>query len=97
MKGERNEIGDIFTSNKDLLLMVEDLKVWFPLKRGIGEILRRKPQRYVKAVDSVSFFVKERETFCLAGESGCGKTTTGKSLLRLVPIYSGQEKRHWKN
>ncbi len=89
MKGERNEIGDIFTSNKDLLLMVEDLKVWFPLKRGIGEILRRKPQRYVKAVDSVSFFVKERETFCLAGESGCGKTTTGKSLLRLVPITSG--------
>ncbi|MGB9725183.1 MAG: ABC transporter ATP-binding protein [Fervidicoccaceae archaeon] len=69
--------------------MVEDLKVWFPLKRGIGEILRRKPQRYVKAVDSVSFFVKERETFCLAGESGCGKTTTGKSLLRLVPITSG--------
>jgi peptide/nickel transport system ATP-binding protein len=89
VKGERNEIGDIFTSNKDLLLMVEDLKVWFPLKRGIGEILRRKPQRYVKAVDSVSFFVKERETFCLAGESGCGKTTTGKSLLRLVPITSG--------
>jgi len=83
------ELDEIFQANRDLLLMVNNLKVWFPLKRGIGEILRRKPQRYVKAVDSVSFFVREGETFCLAGESGCGKTTTGKALLRLVPITSG--------
>lgn len=89
MSSNINELAEMFATNKDLLLMVNDLKVWFPLKRGIGEILRRKPQRFVKAVDSVSFFVKEKETFCLAGESGCGKTTTGKSLLRLVPITSG--------
>ncbi|MEM0020850.1 MAG: ABC transporter ATP-binding protein [Fervidicoccaceae archaeon] len=86
---ERKMIEEVFENKKDYLLMVEDLKVWFPIRRGITDIIRRKPQRYVRAVDSVSFFIKERETFCLAGESGCGKTTTGKSLLRLVPITAG--------
>ncbi|MEM3229479.1 MAG: ATP-binding cassette domain-containing protein, partial [Fervidicoccaceae archaeon] len=86
---ERKMIEEVFENKKDYLLMVEDLKVWFPIRRGITDIIRRMPQRYVRAVDSVSFFIKERETFCLAGESGCGKTTTGKSLLRLVPITAG--------
>ncbi len=73
----------------DEVLKVEDLKVWFPLKRGIGDVLRGRPRRYVRAVDGISFTLKEKETFCLVGESGCGKTTTGKAILRLVPITHG--------
>ncbi len=72
------------------LLRVEDLKVYFPLRRSLVEILKRKPPRYVRAVDGVSFEVRESEFFCLAGESGCGKTTTGRAILRLVPATSGR-------
>lgn len=72
------------------LLRVESLRVWFPIRRKLSELLARKPPRYVKAVDGVSFEVKRNETFCLVGESGCGKTTTGKALLRLVPITNGR-------
>ncbi len=73
----------------DEILRVEDLRVWFPLRRSITEILTGKPRRFVRAVDSVSFGVKKKEVFCLVGESGCGKTTTGKAVIRLVPIASG--------
>ncbi|AFH42307.1 ABC transporter ATP-binding protein [Fervidicoccus fontis] len=86
---EIKELEKFFEDHPENLLIVNNLMVWFPIKRGIGEIFRRKPQRYVKAVDNVSFNIKKEETFCLVGESGCGKTTTGKSLLRLVPITSG--------
>ncbi len=72
------------------ILKVKDLKVWFPIKRGLFATLLRKPSLYVHAVDGVSFNIRKREIFCLVGESGCGKTTTGKALLRLVPIHSGQ-------
>ncbi|MCE4624833.1 MAG: ABC transporter ATP-binding protein [Desulfurococcales archaeon] len=72
------------------ILKVKDLRVWFPLKRGIIGTILRKPPLYVHAVDGVSFNIRKREIFCLVGESGCGKTTTGKALLRLVPIYSGE-------
>ncbi|MCE4610001.1 MAG: ABC transporter ATP-binding protein [Desulfurococcales archaeon] len=72
------------------ILRVQDLKVWFPIKRDITDILLRKPQLYVHAVDGVSFNIRKREIFCLVGESGCGKTTTGKALLRLVPVHSGK-------
>ncbi len=71
------------------MLKVSDLKVWFPIRRGIVDIILQKPKRFVRAVDGVSFNLRERETFCLVGESGCGKTTTGKALLRLVPITGG--------
>jgi len=72
------------------ILKVQDLKVWFPIKRGIIGTLLGKPQLYVHAVDGVSFTLRRREILCLVGESGCGKTTTGKALLRLVPVYSGK-------
>ena len=72
------------------ILRVKDLRVWFPLKRGIVGTILRKPPLYVHAVDGVSFNIRKREIFCLVGESGCGKTTTGKALLRLVPIHSGE-------
>ena len=74
----------------EVILDVRDLRVWFPLRRSISEIVTMKPRRYVRAVDGVSFKVKRGEVFCLVGESGCGKTTTGKAILRLVDPTGGQ-------
>jgi len=65
------------------LLRVEDLRVWFPVRKGFIETLLGRME-YVRAVDGVSFSVNERETFCLVGESGCGKTTTARALMMLV-------------
>ncbi|MDM7275348.1 MAG: ABC transporter ATP-binding protein [Thermoprotei archaeon] len=65
------------------LLKVEDLKVWFPLRKGFIDVLFGKME-YVRAVDGVSFSMGERETFCLVGESGCGKTTTARAVMMLV-------------
>jgi peptide/nickel transport system ATP-binding protein len=67
------------------LLKVENLKVYFPLKKNFfGKILKE-----FKAVDDVSFTVERRETVGLVGESGCGKTTLGRSLIRLISPTSG--------
>jgi len=71
------------------VLVVKNLHVWFPVRKGFVEGLVSKEQRWVKAVDGVSFNIKEREIFCLVGESGCGKTTTGKAILRLVEPTGG--------
>ena len=67
------------------LLSVNDLHTHFPIKRG----LLRKTVGYVKAVDGVSFDLAPSETLGLVGESGCGKTTVGRTLLRLIPATSG--------
>jgi len=74
------------------VIEVKELQVWFPVRRGFVESLTSKEQQYVKAVDGVSFNIKEREIFCLVGESGCGKTTTGKAILRLVEPTGGSVK-----
>jgi len=75
-------------SNEDnnLLLKVTDLKTYFPVKKG----LLRKTIGFVKAVDGVSFAIKPAMTFGLVGESGCGKTTVAQSILRLIPVTSGE-------
>jgi peptide/nickel transport system ATP-binding protein len=73
-------------SQNDLLLEVKDLKKHFPIQRG----MLRKTVGYVKAVDGVSFFIRRGETFGLVGESGCGKTTTGRCILRLIEPTSGE-------
>lgn len=67
------------------VLKVENLKTYFPLKTNFFG----KVKEYVKAVDEVSFEVKEGETLGLVGESGCGKTTLGRSILRLVEPTEG--------
>ncbi len=67
------------------LLAVSDLRVEFPIKKGILQ----RVVGYVKAVDGVSFDVPPGRTLGLVGESGCGKTTTGRAILRLVEPTSG--------
>ena len=71
-------------STSDPLLRVRDLKTHFPVKRG----LLQRTVDYVRAVDGVSFDVGPGETLGLVGESGCGKTTVGRTVLRLVPATS---------
>src|SRR5690606_15992300 len=70
---------------KKELLKVEGLKQYFPIKGGIlGRTLN-----YVKAVDDISFTIYEGETLSIVGESGCGKSTTGRAILRLDEPTSG--------
>lgn len=68
------------------LLKVEHLKTWFPLRRGVFN----KTYDFVRAVDDISFEVFPGETLGLVGESGCGKTTLGRSILRLIEPSDGR-------
>jgi oligopeptide transport system ATP-binding protein len=68
----------------EVLLQVENLKKYFKIKEGVGKY------KYVRAVEDVNFFIRKGETFGLVGESGCGKTTLGRAILRLHEPTSGK-------
>ena len=75
------------------ILQVRNLVKWFPIKTGFF----KRTTGHVKAVDGVSFSIKRRQTMGLVGESGCGKSTCGRTLLRLMDktagdvIFDGQD------
>lgn len=68
------------------LIQVRNLKKYYPIKAGVFQ----RTVDWIKAVDNVSFTIKRGETLGLVGESGCGKTTTGKTIIRLVTPTSGE-------
>lgn len=70
----------------DILLEVKDLKKYFPVRKGFfgGDT------QYVKAVDGVNFYIRKGETLGLVGESGCGKSTTGRTIIRLYDVTDGE-------
>ena len=70
----------------DVLMEVKGLKKYFPIQKG----LLRRTVGYVKAVDDVNFYVRQGETLGLVGESGCGKSTAGRSIIRLYEPTAGQ-------
>ncbi len=81
------EYEEYVAKDSEALVKVIKLRVWYPLVRGL--IISKKKVKYVKAVNDVTFTIRQGEIFSLVGESGCGKTTLGKAIARLVPITSG--------
>ena len=73
-------------SGNNVLLQVSDLRKYFPVRRGLMATVKG----HVKAVDGVSFTLRRGETLGLVGESGCGKTTAGRSILRLIEPTGGE-------
>ncbi len=73
-------------SRNDYLLKVDNLKTYFAIKKG----LLRRTVGYVKAVDGISFGIKAGQTLGLVGDSGCGKTTVARSIVRLAPATGGK-------
>ena len=84
--GGRQEDTQIALGSLPVIAQIEDLKVHFPIRRG----LFRRIVGQVKAVDGVSLTIRSGRTLALVGESGCGKTTAGKALLRLLEPTAGR-------
>jgi peptide/nickel transport system ATP-binding protein len=75
------DMGGLGPGRDGPLLAVKDLRKWFPLRRPPSDFLRGRPPKLLRAVDGISFELEERGTLALVGESGCGKTTTGRLLV----------------
>ena len=86
--------GSAPTGNGDVLLEVNNLKMYFPVNTGL---LFQRTVAHIKAVDDVSFTVRRGETLGLVGESGCGKTTTGRCILKLYKPTAGEIKFDGQN
>ncbi|HEY6966968.1 MAG TPA: dipeptide ABC transporter ATP-binding protein, partial [Burkholderiales bacterium] len=84
--GARPEDTQIAVGSLPVIAQIEDLKVHFPIRKG----LFRRTVGHVKAVDGVSLAIRAGRTLALVGESGCGKTTAGKALLRLIEPTAGR-------
>lgn len=82
---QREEVG-----TQPLVVHVEGLTKWFALKTGLLKSIISSDQPFVRAVDGVSFDIRKKEIFGLAGESGSGKTTTGRLLVRLLEPTKGK-------
>ena len=72
-------------SDNKVILKVEDLVMYFPIRRGVFQ----RVVGHVHAVDGISFEIRKGETLGLVGESGCGKSTTGRTILQLYRPTSG--------
>lgn len=77
---------DKITQDKDVILEVRNLKMHFPIQKGF----LRRTVGHVKAVDNIDLFVRRKETLGLVGESGCGKTTTGRCIIRAYNPTAGE-------
>ena len=77
---------DRIREDKNVILEVKGLKMHFPIQKGF----LRRTVGYVKAVDNVNMFIRRRETLGLVGESGCGKTTTGRCIIRAYKPTAGE-------
>jgi len=82
---QTNTVSGNSSNNGDTILQVRDLKTHFPVRQGVLS----RVKTWVKAVDGVSFKVRRGKTLGLVGESGCGKTTVGRTILRLIPATGG--------
>src|SRR3990170_3677949 len=72
------------------LIEAQNLIKWFPVRKGFLETMFSRKQLFVHAVDGVSLDIRKSEIFGLAGESGSGKTTTGRLMLRLIEPTAGR-------
>ena len=72
------------------LILAKDLSKYYDLRGSFFESLFSKEKRYIKAVDNINFYINPGETFGLVGESGCGKTTTGRLVINTIRPTSGK-------